>query len=200
MIQKIREDKKIALDDARARECTNIRRIERIRTPVRMEIKGFCFFSSSFLFFSFFFSSNENEQWTRFNERLDVVLEIVVGVLDADGPLNTRKLVSGTATIVHLAALESHSFPLPHTHSLSLSLSRSFALSLSPARSFARSLALFLSLSFFLSPSSNDRFRGFRRLSKENPRRKNAEYRDGDEKRSQPPWSEALRYSTREPF
>ena len=62
MIQKIREDKKIALDDARARECTNIRRIERIRTPVRMEIKGFCFFSSSFLFFSFFFLSNENEQ------------------------------------------------------------------------------------------------------------------------------------------
>ena len=63
MIQKIREDKKIALDGARARECTNIRRIERIRTPVRMEIKGFCFFSS-FLFFSFlfFFSSNENEQ------------------------------------------------------------------------------------------------------------------------------------------
>lgn len=64
------------------------------------------------------------------------MLEIVVGVLDADGPLNTRKLVSGTATIVHLAALESHSFPLL-THSLSLSL--------------ARSLALFLSLSFFLS-------------------------------------------------
>ena len=89
-----------------------------------------------------------------------------------------------------------------HTLSLSLFLARS--LSLSPARSFARSLArslaLFLSLSFFLSPSSNDRFRGFRRLSKENPRRKNAEYRDGDEKRSQPPWSEALRYSTREPF
>lgn len=35
MIQKIREDKKITLDDARARECT-YPAIERIRTPVRM--------------------------------------------------------------------------------------------------------------------------------------------------------------------
>lgn len=113
-----------------ARANARIRRLNEYVRRYECKSKDFVFF--------FFFSSNENEQWTRFNERLDVVLEIVVGVLDADGPLNTRKLVSGTATIVHLAALESHSFPLL-THSLSLFLS------------LARSLALFLSLSFFLS-------------------------------------------------
>lgn len=115
-----------------ARANARIRRLNEYVRRYECKSKDFVFF--------FFFSSNENEQWTRFNERLDVVLEIVVGVLDADGPLNTRKLVSGTATIVHLAALESHSFPLL-THSLSLFLSL--------ARSLTRSLSFSLFRSFF---------------------------------------------------
>ena len=111
-----------------ARANARIRRLNEYVRRYECKSKDFVFF--------FFFSSNENEQWTRFNERLDVVL-------------NCRRCTRCRWTFEHSKTriwnCDDRSFGgaripfLSFTHTLSLSLS------------LARSLALFLSLSFFLS-------------------------------------------------